>query len=79
MEFTGKDILSSLDDGNKAQLAMLSFTVMCLWYDDIEFRSEAVGYRIFLSPEFFVSNLMHLWWQFFYFLYCFFCHMNIVK
>ena len=43
MEFPGKDILSSLDDGNEIELPMLSFAVMCLRYDDIEFRSEADG------------------------------------
>jgi hypothetical protein len=53
--FDGNDLVSSFADDKDGDSSLLDFTVFCLRYDDIVHKEDSVGYRIFLTPGFYVS------------------------
>jgi hypothetical protein len=53
--FDGNDLISSFADDKDGDSSLLDFTVFCLRYDDIIPKEDLIGYRIFLTPRFYVS------------------------
>jgi hypothetical protein len=53
--FDGNDIVSSLANDKDGDSSLLEFTIFCLRYDGIVHKEDSIGYRIFLTPGFYVS------------------------
>jgi hypothetical protein len=53
--FDDNDLVSSFVDDKDGDSSLLDFTVFCLRYDDIVHKEDSIGYRIFLTPGFYVS------------------------
>jgi hypothetical protein len=53
--FDGNDLISSFRDDKDGDSLVLDFTIFCLRYDDIIHKEDLSGYRIFLTPGFYVS------------------------
>ncbi|KAL6598274.1 hypothetical protein ACP70R_046439 [Stipagrostis hirtigluma subsp. patula] len=48
----GEDVLSNLNDGCMVENPVVQYLVACLRHDDVVHRPEAVGYRVFISADF---------------------------
>ncbi|KAL6644104.1 hypothetical protein ACP70R_018870 [Stipagrostis hirtigluma subsp. patula] len=48
----GEDVLSNFNDGCMVENPLVQYLVACLRHDDVVYRPEAVGYIVFISPDF---------------------------
>jgi hypothetical protein len=53
--FDGNDLVSPFGDDKDDDSSVLDFTVFCLRRDNIVHMEDSIGYRIFITPGFYVS------------------------
>jgi hypothetical protein len=55
LQLTGADIVQFFNDKSVLSTQIFQY-LLCMRHDEIMHKPEAAGYRIFVSPEFFVSG-----------------------
>jgi hypothetical protein len=56
LKLTGQDIMDQFIKRNVMTICIFDYLISCLRHDDIVHHIDAAGYRIFVTPEFFVSS-----------------------